>query len=159
MVLLEVKSHPRLGAWLASLLSAHLLAACAGTPDVGAGESEEGRRDRLPRATGTCFYERNVRDFQALDDQRLLIHTHRDRYIVEFFGSCFGLHFAHRLAFESSGPRICDYSGDAIRFRDERCVIASIRPFYDESPEAERDREIDEEIRRRGEEPADDPPE
>jgi len=86
------------------------LYACASTNnDVGEPESGWERRG------GDCISQMSIRDYQVLDESNLIVTgSARRKYHVVLSRRAFGLRSTWRIAFETSGGRICSSFSDLI---------------------------------------------
>ena len=68
-------------------------------------------------------------DWKPLGDTRLALWTrpNRDVYIIEVFGPCMDLPWAHSIAVGSGGA-VLSARFDSVRFGRDSCRIRSIRP-------------------------------
>ena len=100
--------------------------------------------DAIPAAAEeACFLVRNIRDFDPLTDEFVLLEGRRDEsYLLTMFPGCFGLRNAHGIAIESDLSRVCSNSGADIRYRGlsgrgETCPIRAVEAVEDEAAAAE----------------------
>lgn len=80
-----------------------------------------------------CFIERQVRNFKAIDESAVEIDAGRNDYVLDL-SYCSEVVWAHRIAFESFGGRVC--RGDRLLVLDsfsnqvkQRCYINNITKF------------------------------
>ena len=110
------------------------MAACATTPDDPNGA--------LPPAcnqTVNCFYERNIRSFQVLNDRTVVVLVGRNQcpFKLELDGVFCDISFSSFLAFDDPDGRICTWdrtvvaSGPFAR-ADEYCRVRQVTPMTDD---------------------------
>lgn len=65
-----------------------------------------------------CFHARQVTGFKPLDRSNLIVYapTRSSAYHVRIRPPARELSFANRIAFDSSGTRICGYAGEGVVF-------------------------------------------
>ena len=85
-------------------------------------------------ATEPCLRQRNIYDYQLVPGNRSLvvIDLARQRYRLNFIGTCYNLQHQFGLAFKSRGVGTlsCIARGDEIQLRDpvgpNQCIIRSV---------------------------------
>lgn len=77
-----------------------------------------------------CVFVSTISGFNVIDDETLIIHSGRDAYRVNLFGSCFGLRNAETIGIDSRDGMLCWPSNNHIIFRDsgmtQRCPVDSV---------------------------------
>ncbi|MEM8988675.1 MAG: DUF6491 family protein [Pseudomonadota bacterium] len=112
------------------LIAILLLTGLSGLAASGARAEDEAEAFDLSQYddANACVFTNSIRDFSVIDRRNLVIEASgRRTYLVTLFSSCFGLNFAHSLAFSSTSGRICGNSNDKIYLgRGEVCRINGI---------------------------------
>jgi len=126
--------------WIA--VSACLLA----TACVSSGpESQLGKEDKSPKRiqmsrTSDCVFQRNIEDFEAIDDQYVVLYAagRRKAYLAEIAGACFDIRSRNSLA-AVDGDRngqICGFGRDSLAYQNlgmvENCRILGLEDLSDE---------------------------
>jgi hypothetical protein len=126
-----------------AVLPAILLAACASQgPDSMIGtekKSQDRQRIQLKR-TSDCVFQRNIEDFNALDNDHVVLFTggRRKAYLVQLTGACFDVRSQNTLAAidGDQNGQICGFGRDSIAYRNmgttENCRILGIEDLSDE---------------------------
>jgi hypothetical protein len=119
---------------LLALIIVLVAAGCAATP-------EDPNRPVQPACSQTtnCFYERNIRSFQALDDRTVVVLVGRDQcpYRVELDGFFCDVSMSSFIAFDDTDGRICSWDrayvvgGPFIR-ENEYCRVRDVTPMTDD---------------------------
>jgi hypothetical protein len=121
-----------------------LLAACVSSGP----ESQLGTQDKAPKRiamsrTSDCVFQRNIDDFQAIDDSYVVLYSmgRRKAYLAEIAGGCFDVKSQNSLA-AVDGDRngqICGFGRDSIAYenmgRVENCRILAMQELSDERRE------------------------
>ena len=111
-----------------------LMAGCASAP-------ADPNRPRRPACDQSlnCFYERDIRSFQVLDDRTVVVLVGRDRcpFKVELDGFVCDLNFSTFLAFDDPDGRICSWDrsfviGGPFPQRDDYCRVRQVTPMTDD---------------------------
>jgi hypothetical protein len=112
---------------------------------VGGAAQENGGRPKEvdadtipPTAEEACFMVREIRDFDPLSDEFILVEARKDEnYLLTMFGVCIGLRNAHRIAISSYLSRVCSTSAGDITYRGltgtETCRIRKVEAVEDKA--------------------------
>ncbi len=123
----------------AYLLIAALATACAnGLPGQppSSGIAQFGDDPRLGEPVSSICFASNIDGFSMNRRDTVLLHEGRDRFMVEVFGTCPDLEFAHTIGVDTTAS--CLSKGDALIVRDtfgasamgpRRCVVREIRAW------------------------------
>ena len=85
-----------------------------------------------PVAEDACFMTREIRGFDAISDQFILVEGRRDEYfLLTMFAGCFGLDNAFGISIRSNLSRVCSNSAAKIAYRGpggrrETCSIRGV---------------------------------
>jgi hypothetical protein len=108
-----------------------VLAACASAP------ADDEPLSRACTRTN-CFFERNVRDFEVIDQNTLILYVGAQRcpFVVEVDGMFCDLTFSPTLRFTGGSDRICAFDrtvvdDDLFGRPEERCRIRDVRSITD----------------------------
>ena len=98
---------------------------------LGGCASQPASSERIPSGGNDCFWAASIHDWQALDDQSLIVWSpsRQCAYQVDLARRCSGLRFTDDISFEDRDGRICPFGGDALvipGLAGDRCSIASI---------------------------------
>ena len=121
-----------------------LLAACVSSGP----ESQLGKQDKGPRRiemsrTSDCVFQRNIDDFEAIDDNYVVLYSmgRRKAYLAQISGGCFDVKGQNSLA-AVDGDRngqICGFGRDSVAYRRlgavEECRILGMQELSDERRE------------------------
>ena len=90
---------------------------------------DETRQARLPQPQGECIFVNTISDWRAVDARRLWVRTRARgwQFEVELTHRCSDILFTEAIAWPSTDNRICDFRGDAVVVRRQRCRIGAIR--------------------------------
>jgi len=111
-----------------------LIAGCASAP-------ADPNRPRQPACDQSlsCFYERDIRSFQVLDDRTVVVLVGRNQcpFKVELDGFVCDLNFASFLSFNDPDGRICSWDrsfviGGPFPRQDEYCRVRQVTPMTDD---------------------------
>lgn len=108
-------------------------------------ESQLGKGDKAPKRiemtrTSDCVFQRSINDFQALDDNYVVLYAmgRRKAYLTQVAGGCFDVKGQSTLA-AVDGDRngqICGYGRDSLAYRRlgrvENCRILAMQELTDE---------------------------
>ena len=103
---------------LAAVAAALLLTSCATAEGEGASASRQGRIARFPHnmASGDCFFQNRIDNFEVLNDSNLLVFDGRRRvYHVEISPPSMDLRHAYGIQFRSSTGRVCGNPGERLQ--------------------------------------------
>ncbi|MYH32279.1 MAG: hypothetical protein F4133_11105 [Gammaproteobacteria bacterium] len=103
---------------LAAIAAALLVTSCATTEGEGASASRPGRIARFPHnmASGDCFFQSRVDNFEVLNESNLLVFDGRRRvYHVEISPPSMDLRHAYGINFRSSTGRVCGNPGERLQ--------------------------------------------
>jgi hypothetical protein len=108
-------------------------------------ESQLGTQEKAPKRiqmsrTIDCVFQRNVEDFEAIDDRYVVLYAsgRRKAYLAEIAGACFDIRNRNTLA-AVDGDRngqICGFGRDSLAYRNlgmvENCRILGLEDLSDE---------------------------
>ncbi|MCY3988070.1 MAG: DUF6491 family protein [Gammaproteobacteria bacterium] len=103
---------------LAALAAALLLTSCATTDSEESAASRPGRIARFPHnmASGDCFFQNRIDNFEVLNESNLLVFDGRRRvYHVEISPPSMDLRHAYGIQFRSSTGRVCGNPGERLQ--------------------------------------------
>ncbi|MCY3814982.1 MAG: DUF6491 family protein [Gammaproteobacteria bacterium] len=103
---------------LAAIAATLLLTSCATAEGEGASASRQGRIARFPHnmASGDCFFQNRIDNFEVLNDSNLLVFDGRRRvYHVEISPPSMDLRHAYGIQFRSSTGRVCGNPGERLQ--------------------------------------------
>lgn len=119
---------------LFALMTGSIISACATTP-------ADPNRPVSPACDQSvnCFYERNIRSFQVLDDRTVVVLVGRDRcpYKLELDGFFCDIGMSSFIAFDDSDGRICTWdrsfvAGDPFSRERQDCRVRQVTPMTDD---------------------------
>lgn len=113
------RPFPRLQRIVLIASVAAALAACATPPNSSPSSSSDQQANaKAKRGMDTCVFNSALDDWQALDDNTLVVWapSKRDAYKVSLSMPLMGLKFAHQLGFADGtrDGRLCSYGRDSI---------------------------------------------
>ena len=103
---------------LAAIAAALVLTSCATAEGEGASASRPGRIARFPHnmASGDCFFQNRIDNFEVLNDSNLLVFDGRRRvYHVEVSPPSMDLRHAYGIQFSSPTGRVCGNPGERLQ--------------------------------------------
>ena len=116
------------------LLTCLVIAACA----TGPTDPNRAARPACDQSVN-CFYERNIRSFQVLDDQTVIVLVGRDQcpFKLELDGFFCDVSLSSFLAFDDPDGRICTWDrtfvvGGPFAREDEYCRVRQVTPMTDD---------------------------
>jgi hypothetical protein len=91
-----------------------------------------------PPAEESCFYVREVRNFDALDDRYIYVEgTGGDHFLLTMFGVCPGLEGAFGIAISNQLDRVCSIDNAKVTYRGlgrlETCNIRKVEAVEDKA--------------------------
>ena len=92
-----------------------------------------------PTVEDGCFYVREVRSFDALNNEFVFIEGRSDEmFLLTMFPNCIGLRDSFEIAIQSRMSRVCSNSSADIRYRGvdrrlERCQIVKVEKVDDKA--------------------------
>lgn len=111
-----------------------VIAACATTP----ADPNRAARPACDQSVN-CFYERNIRSFQVIDDQTVVVLVGRDQcpFKLELDGFFCDVSLSSVLAFGDPDGRICTWDrsfvvGGPFAREDEYCRVRQVTPLTDD---------------------------
>ncbi|HEY8519528.1 MAG TPA: DUF6491 family protein [Gammaproteobacteria bacterium] len=93
-------------------------------------------RDGPPPSEEACFNVRDVRSFDALDDEHVYVRVRRnDHYVLTMVPGCIGLRDSFRIAISNDFSRVCSNSFATVTYRGltgpETCRIRTVESVED----------------------------
>ena len=121
-----------------------LLAACVSSgPESQLGKQDQGPRRIEMSRTSDCVFQRNIDDFEAIDDNYVVLYSmgRRKAYLAQISGGCFDVKGQNSLA-AVDGDRngqICGFGRDSVAYSRlgavEECRIIAMQELSDERRE------------------------
>jgi hypothetical protein len=134
------ESPPMKTSWIA-VSACLLVTACVSSgPESRLGTQEESPRRIQMSRTSDCVFQRNVEDFEAIDDRYVVLYAsgRRKAYLAEIAGACFDIRNRNTLA-AVDGDRngqICGFGRDSLAYQNlgmvENCRILGLEDLSDE---------------------------